>query len=447
MGKYFGTDGIRGRANEALTPEMAYVLGRASAAVLAEGSSHKRPLLLIGRDTRISGTMLESALAAGFAASGCDVLLLGVIPTPGVAALTRLLAADASAVISASHNPYYDNGIKFFNEKGYKLPDQVEARIEALIDAPESIPVVLDEKIGVIDTYNGAAERYLDWVWEQLHPDLSGLKIVVDAANGASSPIAEKAFRGLGAEVVMLSDSPDGCNINTGCGSTHMENLCEKVVEAKANLGIAFDGDADRMLAVDENGALVDGDQIIAAIAAYLKEKNALDHNAVVITVMTNMGFRIAMDKLGINVEETKVGDRYVLERMQEMGGIIGGEQSGHVILSNHNTTGDGLVSALQLLTVVQESGRKLSELVKVMERLPQVLKNVKVKSKAGLDTDADILQEKARIEEILKGRGRLLLRPSGTEPIVRVMAEGDDLAELEQLVGSMSAIVERQLG
>ena len=446
MGKYFGTDGIRGRVNEALTPEMAYQLGRAAASVLAEGSARQRPLLLIGKDTRISGSMLESALAAGFAASGCDVLLLGVLPTPAVAAMTRILQADAAAMISASHNPYYDNGIKFFNEQGFKLPDEVENRIEALIDQPEMIHPALDGDIGVIRPYEGAAKEYAQWVLSKVSPDLTGLTIVVDCANGAISPIAEEVFTHLGAKAIMLAHEPDGCNINANCGSTHMEALQRRVVEEKADLGLAFDGDADRLLAVDEQGQLVDGDQIIAIIAAWLKEKGHLATNRVVVTVMTNMGFRLAMEKLDIQVEETKVGDRCVLERMQNTGAVIGGEQSGHIILSTMNSTGDGLMSALQLLTVICDRKQPLSQLAKVMVRLPQVLVNVRVKDKQGLEQHAEIQAEKDRIEQILAGRGRLLLRPSGTEPMIRVMAEGDDIEELKQLVDCMAGLIEAKL-
>ncbi|MDO4731976.1 MAG: phosphoglucosamine mutase [Bacillota bacterium] len=447
MGKYFGTDGIRGRVNDGLSGEMAFTLGMAAAAVLAEESDRRKPLLLIGKDTRISGSMLEAALAAGFASSGCDVLLLGVIPTPGVAALTRLLDADAAAVISASHNPYHDNGIKFFNNLGYKLPDGVEARIEALIDAPEKIKRALDGNIGVIENYPGAAKMYRDWAMQQLSPDLKSLRIVVDASNGATAAVAAEAFRQLGAEVISISDQPDGCNINDQCGSTHMEHLQKRVLAEKADLGLAFDGDADRMLAVDERGQLVDGDQIIAIVAAWLKERDELATNSVVITQMSNLGLRLAMEKLGIATEETKVGDRYVLERMLQIGAVVGGEQSGHIILSAYNSTGDGLVAALQLLAILVDRRQPLSQLAAVMQRLPQVLINVRVKDKSGIDTDADILAARHRVEEQLQGRGRLLLRPSGTESLIRVMAEGDDERELHQLVENLAALIGERLG
>lgn len=447
MGKYFGTDGMRGRVNDGLSGEQAFVLGMAAAAVLAEESDRSKPLLLIGKDTRISGSMLEAALAAGFASAGCDVLLLGVIPTPGVAALTRLLDADAAAVISASHNPYHDNGIKFFNDLGYKLPDGVEERIEALIDAPERIDRAVDGNIGIIRAYPEAAKQYQQWALRKLSPDLSGLHIVVDAANGATSGVAAAAFRTLGADVVSIFDQPDGCNINNGCGSTHISRLQQKVLEEGADLGLAFDGDADRVLAVDETGQVVDGDQIIAVIASWLRDRGELDTNSVVITQMSNMGLRLAMERLGVAVEETKVGDRYVLERMLQTGAVVGGEQSGHIILSRYNSTGDGLIAALQLLTIVVDQKQPLSQLTQVMQRLPQVLVNVRVQDKTGIDRDPDILAARRRVEEQLQGKGRLLLRPSGTESLIRVMAEGDDAQKLQQLVENLAALIGERLG
>ena len=447
MGKYFGTDGIRGRVNDGLSGEMAFTLGMAAAAVLAEESDRRKPLLLIGKDTRISGSMLEAALAAGFASSGCDVLLLGVIPTPGVAALTRLLDADAAAVISASHNPYHDNGIKFFNNLGYKLPDGVEARIEALIDAPEQIKRALDGNIGVIESYPDAARMYREWALQQLSPDLKSLRIVVDASNGATSAVAAEAFRQLGAEVISISDQPDGCNINDQCGSTHMEHLQKRVLAEKADLGLAFDGDADRMLAVDEQGQLVDGDQIIAIIAAWLKERNALATNSVVITQMSNMGLRQAMEAIGVEVAETKVGDRYVLEKMLESGAVIGGEQSGHLIFREYNTTGDGAAAALFVLDMLKKSGKKYSELAKVMTRLPQHLLNVPVQRKEGWQDDAEIMAaiEAGRAE--LNGCGRIVVRTSGTESLLRVMAEGPEMAQLEKIVADIAAVIKRKQG
>lgn len=447
MGKYFGTDGVRGRANDSLTPELAYALGRAAAMVFSREQTKGKPLLVIGRDTRISGPMLEAAIAAGITATGCDVLLLGVLPTPGVAVLTRQLNAAAGVMISASHNPYYDNGIKFFAAGGRKLPDEVEEKIEALLDAPESIPRCCDSELGLIGSYQGAALDYLDWLHQQLHPDLSGCKLVVDAANGASAPLAQAVFSRLGAEVVMLADQPDGVNINHDCGSTHLDCLRQRVVAEGADIGLALDGDADRLLAVDETGAVVDGDRILAVLAEYLLAQGRLTNSCAVVTQMSNLGFRQAMRRLGVTVEETRVGDRYVLERMQETGAVLGGEQSGHIILGHYNTTGDGLLAALLLLTVLTEQGRPLSELITVMQPLPQVVLNVRVRDKRGLDTDAAIAAAREAAESRLAGRGRILLRPSGTEPLIRVMAEGGDEEELRRITEDLAAVISDRLG
>jgi len=447
MGKYFGTDGVRGRVNEVLTAELAFNLGLAAASVLVDLSRREKPLLLIGKDTRISGDLLEAALAAGFTSAGCDVLLLGLLPTPGVAAMTRLLEADAAAMISASHNPYYDNGIKFFSGQGCKLPDAVEERIERLLEAPGQISRAKDGGLGRIRSYDGACRQYREWLHSRLSPDLGSLRMVVDAAHGAAAPLAADTFRLLGAEVLMIGDAPDGCNINDHCGSTYLEALRRRVVEAGADIGIALDGDADRMLAVDEQGREVDGDQIIAILAADLKAKDELAANRVVVTQMSNMGLRLSMEALGVQVEETKVGDRYVLERLQQTGAVIGGEQSGHIILTRHNSTGDGLIAALALLAVMRNSGRPLSQLTAVMRRLPQVLINAKVKNKDGLDTDPEIAAARAKAQARLGHSGRLLLRPSGTEPIVRVMLEGEDEQELRALAEQLAALIERRLG
>lgn len=446
MGKYFGTDGVRGRANDTLTPELAYQLGRAAAMTFAGNSDQAKPLLVIGKDTRISGDMLEAAIAAGITATGCNVLLLGVLPTPGVAVLTRKLSATAGVVISASHNPYYDNGIKFFAAGGLKLPDEVEAQIEALLDAPDAILRCCDDALGVIGSYPQAAADYLDWLHQQLKPDLSGYKLVVDAANGASSPLAEVVFSRLGAEVVMLADQPDGVNINHECGSTHVACLQRRVVEEGAALGLALDGDADRLIAVDEQGAVLDGDRIMAVLAKYLLETGRLAGKRAVVTQMSNLGFHHAMRGLGVAVEETQVGDRYVLERMLATGAVLGGEQSGHIILGQYNTTGDGLLAALLLLSVVAESGLTLSRLATVMQPLPQVLMNVRVKHKHRLREDAAVAAAREAAEQLLDGRGRLLLRPSGTEPLVRVMAEGEDEAELRRIVEQVASVIAERL-
>ncbi len=448
MGKYFGTDGIRGRASSQFPPLFVFKLGLAAAEVLRKDTSSRRPRLLIGKDTRISGDFLESALAAGMAAGGCDIILLGVIPTPGVAALTRLLEADAAAVISASHNPYYDNGIKFFMGNGYKLPDEVEDKIERLIDSyGELLPFADDDDLGHVDSYQNAAGEYAAWLQEAQSPDLRGLKIVVDTANGAASAIAGPLFESLGAAVVCMANEPDGCNINLDCGSTHLEGLSQRVVAERADLGLAFDGDADRLLAVDEQGLEVDGDHLLAILATDMKRKGELTANELVVTQMSNMGLKLAMERLGVQVAETKVGDRYVLERMLESGAAIGGEQSGHIILSRYNTTGDGLAAALRLLTVVQEQNQPLSQLAQTMRKMPQHMVNPVVKDKESWRNDAEIMDLIARSEQRLAGRGRLLVRPSGTEPKIRVMAEGEDAALIEDIVEEIAALISKKMG
>lgn len=448
MGKYFGTDGIRGRASSQFPPLFVFKLGLAAAEVLRKDTSSRRPRLLIGKDTRISGDFLESALAAGMAAGGCDIILLGVIPTPGVAALTRLLEADAAAVISASHNPYYDNGIKFFMGNGYKLPDEVEDKIERLIDSyGELLPFADDDDLGHVESYQNAAGEYAAWLQESQSPDLRGLKIVVDTANGAASAIAGPLFESLGAAVVCMANEPDGCNINLDCGSTHLEGLSQRVVAERADLGLAFDGDADRLLAVDEQGLEVDGDHLLAILATDMKRKGELTANELVVTQMSNMGLKLAMERLGVQVAETKVGDRYVLERMLESGAAIGGEQSGHIILSRYNTTGDGLAAALRLLTVVQEQNQPLSQLAQTMRKMPQHMVNPVVKDKESWRNDAEIMDLIARSEQRLAGRGRLLVRPSGTEPKIRVMAEGEDAALIEDIVEEIAALISKKMG
>lgn len=448
MGKYFGTDGIRGRASAQFPPMFVFKLGMAAAHVLSEGICSRRPLILIGKDTRISGDFLESALAAGMAAGGCDIMLLGVIPTPGVAALTRLAQADAAAVISASHNPYYDNGIKFFTAAGYKLPDEVEERIEQLIDSyTDKLPFATDDNLGRISSYQNAAGEYAAWLQEEQSPNLLGLKIVVDTANGAASAIAGPLFESLGAAVVCMANEPDGCNINLDCGSTHLEALCQRVVAEHADIGLAFDGDADRILAVDEQGQEIDGDHLLAILATDMKQKNELAANELVVTQMSNMGLKLAMEQLGVQVAETKVGDRYVLERMLESGAAIGGEQSGHIILSRYNTTGDGLAAALRLLTVVQEQDQPLSQLAQVMHKMPQHMLNPTVKDKEGWHNDAEIMALIAASEQRLAGRGRILVRPSGTEPKIRVMAEGEDAATIRAIVEEIADLISKKLG
>ncbi|MHB1042183.1 MAG: phosphoglucosamine mutase [Eubacteriales bacterium] len=434
MGVIFGTDGVRGTANRELSPELAFKLGRAGAHVLARRVPHAR--VVIGRDTRVSGDMLEAALVSGICSAGADVLKIGVLPTPAVAFLTRDLNAAAGVVISASHNPFDDNGIKFFGENGRKLSDEMEAEIEALVvDDCAGVPFPGGAGVGRTYDVQDAADRYVNFLKKAVDGNFDGLKVVVDCANGAASQVAPRVLAELGAEVTAIFDRPDGLNINEGCGSTHTAGLQEKVVSLGADLGLAHDGDADRLLAVDAEGRLVDGDQIMVAIARDLQERNLLAQNTVVVTVMSNLGLHLALKESGIKVAETRVGDRYVLEELIRGGANFGGEQSGHILFLDHNTTGDGILTALMLLSVVKRSGRTLAELAAQMERFPQLLENVRVKDKE-LVMHSPLLQAAVREqEERLAGRGRILVRPSGTEPLVRVMAEGQDMDLLRDVV------------
>lgn len=444
MGIYFGTDGVRGLANRELTPNLAFQLGRAGAYCLAR--EHQRPTIVIGKDSRLSGDMLESALAAGICSVGADVIRLGVIPTPGVAYLTRHMGAQAGVVISASHNPMEDNGIKFFGSTGFKLPDAMEDEIEEIITSGKELPSPVGKDVGRIKYQHQAGAIYIDYLKETLGSDLSGLKIVVDCAHGAASHISPVILKDLGAEVIPLFNHPTGSNINDGCGSTHPEQLMAAVKDHGAHLGIAHDGDADRMLAVDEKGALVDGDRIMVICAIDLFQKEKLPGNRIVVTVMSNLGLHLALKKIGIDVLETKVGDRYVLEKMLETGTIIGGEQSGHVIFSDYNTTGDGIATALQLLKVMTETGKPLSELAAQMEQLPQLLVNVRVKSKDGWEVNPGIQAAIEQGKKSLEGRGRILVRPSGTEPLIRVMAEGPEEQELKEIVHGIVDVIKKEL-
>lgn len=447
MAKFFGTDGIRGKANEVLTPELAFILGKAAATVLAESCDNSANKILIGKDTRVSGDMLEAALAAGICSAGASAVLLGVIPTPGVAVLCREYGAMAGAVISASHNPFADNGIKFFSANGYKLPDPVEEKIEYLMENPQLIVTPVGGGIGRIAYDFEAYERYLDQLRNRQPLDLQGLKMVIDCANGASAHISKELFTSLGADVTAIADMPDGCNINLNCGSTHMKNLTEEVLRQKAQIGIAFDGDADRMLAVDEKGNILDGDFIMAICASHMKKKSKLKNDLLVVTVLSNMGLHIAMKKAGITVSETKVGDRYILERMLELDAVLGGEQSGHLIFSEYNTTGDGLASALYLLSVMQSEGKPVGELSKIMHRLPQLMINVPVVQKAGWEDDAEIMAAYNAGQKALAGVGRVLLRPSGTENLLRVMAEGENEEQIKKIVGDIADIIRKKRG
>lgn len=441
MGVMFGTDGVRGVANRELSPELAFKLGRAGAHILAKSGPNTR--VVIGRDTRISGDMLEAALTAGICSAGVDVLKVGVMPTPAIAYLTRSLQASAGVVISASHNPVEDNGIKFFGPSGYKLSDEIEAEIEALVmDDCANVPYPVGGRVGRAHKVRDAADRYVTFACDTIRTSLKGLKIVVDCANGAAYYVAPRIYSELGAEVIPIFNRPDGVNINDCCGSTHPEALAERVVSTGADLGLAHDGDADRVLAVDAGGNLIDGDQIMVICARHLKSKNLLERNTVVVTVMSNLGLHLALRESGIKVLETRVGDRYVLEELLRTGARFGGEQSGHILFLDCNTTGDGIVTALQLLSVVKESGKSLSELAGQMERLPQILENVRVADKNLVMNSPALAAAIKREERALKDSGRILVRPSGTEPLVRVMAEGKDMGQLQEIVSRLVNII-----
>ena len=428
MSRMFGTDGVRGIANKELTAELAYKLGRAGAFVLTEGE-HK-PKILVGKDTRISGDMLESALVSGILSVGGEAIILGVIPTPAVAHLTRKYNADAGIMISASHNPVEYNGIKFFDNRGYKLPDDLEDEIQRVIESGfEGVPSPTGTDVGKRRIEVGALDDYKDFAKNTVAVNFDGLKIALDCANGANYKAAVDTFRDLGAEVYVINDNPDGTNINEKCGSTHPEELMEYVVKKGCDVGFAFDGDADRCLAIDEKGNLINGDMILALCGKHLKTINRLKDDTVVVTVMSNLGLDIAFMNIGINAVKTKVGDRYVLEEMIKGKYVLGGEQSGHIIFLEYNTTGDGLVTALQVASIIQKEKKSLSKLCSIMKELPQVLVNAKVpneKKNIYLE-DEEIKAEIERIEKQMQGRGRVLIRPSGTEPLVRVMLEGED--------------------
>lgn len=443
MGKYFGTDGIRGVANGELTPELAYKLARASAYRLEEDNNK---LIIIGKDTRISGDMLEAALVAGYTSMGFDVKLLGVIPTPAVAHLVLEYKAEAGIVISASHNSFEFNGIKYFGSDGYKLPDEVESDIEDLIDNYKSIeerPIAKD--LGRVIYDNEAAKKYKEYLENCGLVKLNGVKVALDCGNGATYKIAPEVFKELGAEVIAINTEPNGININDKCGSTHPEDLQKLVVENNCDIGFAYDGDGDRLITVDEKGNILDGDHFLAILAMHLKDIGKLENNGVVGTVMTNIGLGEFCDSHEINLIKASVGDRYVLEKMLQEGYCIGGEQSGHIIFKEHATTGDGILSSLLLMQVVMESSKKVSELNDLMTTYPQVLVNAKVKNefKKSYETDEEIQEEIRRVEAIFEGQGRVLIRPSGTEPLVRVMIEGKDLDVLETEANKIALLIE----
>jgi len=448
MGRLFGTDGVRGVANVELTTDLAYNIGRAGAYILAGEKKHK-PVIIIGKDTRISGDMLEAALIAGICSVGADVIRAGVIPTPGIAYLTRHYGCDAGVVISASHNSYEFNGIKFFNENGYKLSDEIEEKIEAIILGEVEAPAgVSYDKIGRCLPKQNALEDYAKYLIEKIGPNLKGKRIAIDAANGASYIIASKVFSELGAEVLAINYEPNGININDKCGSTHLEALQKYVVDIKADIGFAFDGDADRVLIVDNEGNIVDGDKVLMICGMYLKEKGRLNNNAIVGTIMSNLGLDIAAKKHGIDVVRTKVGDRYVLEEMLNKGYVLGGEQSGHIIFSENNTTGDGIATALSVLNVVVNKDKSISELAECMEVLPQVLYNAKIPNdkKNTYMENAEIAAKINEIENVFAGNGRVVIRPSGTEPLVRVMIEGSDLDFITKNAKELVELIESKL-
>lgn len=449
MGRLFGTDGVRGIANESLTPDLALQIGRAAAMVLIKESKSEKPTVLIGKDTRASGDMLESALTAGFTSVGCNVLSVGVVPTPAVAYLVCQYGCEAGVMISASHNPCEYNGIKIFQKTGYKLDDAIEEEIESIIlDHSQEIPAMLGGQVGNRLYCKTAVKDYVDHVVSTASVRFDGLSIALDCANGSASVCAKDIFTALGAKCLMLSDTPDGVNINDNCGSTHPEELMRFVKDAGLDLGLAFDGDADRMLAVDENGELVDGDKVIAICSKRMKEEGRLAKNTAVVTVMSNMGFFKFCKENDIDCAKTAVGDRYVLERMLKDGYNIGGEQSGHVIFLDYATTGDGELSGVQLVETVVKSGKKLSELAGIMRVYPQVLINVTVtpEGKQKYNNDEYIISAVQQAEMELSGEGRVLVRVSGTEPLVRVMLEGADIEQITKLGNSIADVVRERL-
>jgi phosphoglucosamine mutase len=449
MSRLFGTDGVRGIANQELTASLAHKLGKAGAHVLKKNEN--RPVVLIGKDTRISGDMLEDALSAGILSMGGNVIKAGVLPTPAVAYLVRQFGADAGVVISASHNPFEHNGIKFFNSDGYKLDDNLEEEIEDIIarDLDISSHITGDRLGRVLQPKEDAEGLYAGFLKSTVDTDLSGMSVVIDCANGAASRIAEKVLADLGMRLRVIHNEPDGVNINKNCGSTHPGDLQEAVRREGAALGLAFDGDADRLIAVDELGRIVDGDRIMYICAKMLKDRGELPFDLVTTTVMSNLGFHRAVESLGLQADITQVGDRYVLERMLDTGCVIGGEQSGHIIFRKHTTTGDGILSALQLLQACRMDGRPLSAMADDVVLYPQVLKNVKVRNenKKYLDKDREVARAIVEAEQKLGRNGRILIRPSGTEPLVRVMIEGEKLDEIEMMAETLARLIARNLG
>ena len=448
MGKLFGTDGIRGVANEyPITPDMVLQIGQATAHILKRKKHCSR--IVIGKDTRLSGYMIESSLLSGICSMGTDVILVGPVPTPGIAFLTINLDADAGIVISASHNPYKDNGIKIFSKNGYKLSDEEEMQIEELV-LSRKLPTLLtdSENLGRVSREEDASGRYIVFLKNSFpkNLDLEGMKIVLDCANGATYKVAPTLFKEMRAEVIAINVSPNGCNINLDCGALYPETLAKKVVETGSNIGLAFDGDGDRLIAVDEKGNIINGDRMIAICAKRLKDENMLKNNTVVTTVMSNLGLSLAFKEMGIKNIATKVGDRYVLEEMIKNDCILGGEDSGHIIFKEYHTTGDGILTALQLLAVMKKEKKSLFELSKIMKTFPQVLINVKVKRKAPLEEIPELKSVISEVEKELADKGRVLVRYSGTQSICRVMLEGPDKDETERLAAKIAEVVKEKL-
>lgn len=445
--KYFGTDGVRGVANQELSPELAFKLGRTGGYVLTQHSQRKQPQVLVSHDTRISGQMLEEALIAGLLSVGIEVLRLGVVTTPGVAYLVRAQEADAGVMITASHNPIQYNGIKFFGGDGFKLSDELEAEIEKLLDADtDDLPRPAAEGLGKVSDYHEGALKYTQFLEQTVSGDLNGLNIAVDAANGATSGFVSSIFADMDVEFSTIGTTPDGLNTNLNVGSTHPEALQKFVVEQHAQLGVAFDGDGDRCIAVDENGAIVNGDKIMFICGKYMNERGRLKKGTVVTTVMSNLGMYKALETAGMTSVKTKVGDRYVVEEMLKNGYNLGGEQSGHIIFLDFNTTGDGMLTALQLLSVIKQTGKPLSELAKEVTEYPQELVNIKVADKQAALQNEALLGIIAQVEQEMNGDGRVLVRPSGTEPLLRIMAEAPTKEEVHDYVARIAAVAQKEL-
>jgi phosphoglucosamine mutase len=446
MGKYFGTDGVRGIANSELTPELAFKVGRFGGYVLTKDK--QRPKVLIGRDTRISGHMLEGALVAGLLSIGAEVMRLGVISTPGVAYLTKALDAQAGVMISASHNPVQDNGIKFFGSDGFKLSDEQEKEIEGLLDHPEdTLPRPIGGDLGQVNDYFEGGQKYLQYLKQTVDDDFSGIHVALDCAHGATSSLATHLFADLDADISTMGNSPNGLNINDGVGSTHPEKLANMVMEKGVDIGLAFDGDGDRLIAIDEKGQIVDGDQIMFICAKYMKTQGQLKHQTVVSTVMSNLGFYKGLEEHGVKSIPTAVGDRYVVEEMKKGGYNLGGEQSGHIIFLDYNTTGDGMLSAIQLVNIMKMTKKPLSQLANEMVKFPQLLVNVRVQDKHRVMENDQIVNTIKEVEAEMNGNGRILVRPSGTESLVRVMAEAPTEEICREVVDKIVAVVTKEMG